>query len=198
MDFSDFDKPTVRHILAARRNALTETERAEAMDIILHRLLSLPAWRDAAVIGGFMATRGELDLLPVWQAACAAGKTYALPVTASGADEGRMIFRATPSFCPHRLVRGRFGIAEPPATSDFPPLSPKALNGALVLIPGLGFDREGYRIGYGGGYYDRFLDALSLQKIHIHAVGLCPAVCFVDRLPRMPHDRAVPTVIVEA
>ncbi len=197
MDPSALDKPSLRRLLSARRDALTDGDRAAIGAVLLARLLALPAWREATVIGGYMSTRGELDLLPVWRAAVAAGKTFALPVTLTGSSEGRMALRATPGFCPDRLAVGRFGISEPPDHPDFPLLPPEALDGALVLVPGLGFDRAGFRIGYGGGYYDRFLDALTAHGRTVHTVGLCPAVCRVDRLPRETHDRAVDTVIDE-
>ncbi len=197
MDFSAFDKPSLRRILSARRNALTEPERTALEEIVLTRLTSLPAWREAAVIGGYMPLRGEPNVLPVWQAAVRAGKTYALPVTLGDPSEGRMLFRATPDFCPSRLVSGRFGIAEPPEGPDFPVLLPRELDGALILVPALGFDREGYRIGYGGGYYDRFLHALAAAGVSVYTVGVCPAVCRVERLPREAHDWAVSTVLSE-
>ncbi len=195
MDAAALDKPTLRRILSARRDALTPRERAEMEAGILARLLALPAFRDAPVVCGYVSTRGEIDTSPLWRATVAAGKTYALPVTVSDAAHGRMIFRATRDYCPDRLVRGRFGIPEPPDAPDFPEVTPAELAGALILVPGLGFDRDGYRIGYGGGYYDRFLAALTAARIPVTTVGLCPAVCLADRLPREAHDRAVDTVL---
>ncbi len=195
MDFGLFDKPSLRRILAARRHALTPDERADMEDALLTRLLRLPAWAHAPVICGYMSTRGEPETRPIWQAATAAGKTFALPRTLTDAADGRMQFRATPGFCPERLLSGRFGISEPPDESDFPVLSPEALRGALILVPGLGFDDEGFRVGFGGGYYDRFLDTLLDAAIPVHTVGLCPSVCRVKRLPREAHDRPVEVVL---
>ena len=191
------DKKPLRAALEAKRAALSAEMRAQIERTVLSRLLDLPAWQNAPIICGYTPARGELDLLPVWQAAVAAGKTFALPVTVTGATEGRMIFRATPNFCPERLVRARFGIAEPPDDPDFPVLSHRDLQGALMIVPGLGFDREGYRVGYGGGYYDRYLAALDAAGASVFTVGLCPAACRVDRLPREAHDRAVHLVIDE-
>ncbi len=195
MDYSQLDKPALRKIFSARRDALTETDREDMEAMLLHRLLALPAWQSATVICGYASIRGELDTRPIGHAALAAGKTYALPVTLSGTGEGRMVFRAIPSDGFERLVTGRFGIPEPPAEEDFPLLTPEAMRGALLIVPALGFDREGFRIGYGGGYYDRFLDALATADIPIRTVGLCPGVCRVDKLPRETHDRPVHTVL---
>lgn len=191
------DKKALRAALAARRDALTPAERERISRIVTDRLLTLPAYREAAVICGYMSARGELDLLPLWQAVAAAGKTFALPVTVTGAAEGRMIFRATPDFCPERLASARFGISEPPDDPDFPVLSPEDLHGAIMIVPGLGFDRDGYRVGYGGGYYDRYLADLRKRGVSIFTVGLCPAACRVDKLPREAHDYAVDLVIDE-
>ena len=191
------DKKALRAALSARRSALTPDERACIGRTVTDRLLALPAYREAAVVCGYRSARGELDLLPLWQAVAAAGKTFALPVTVTGAAEGRMIFRATPNFCPERLVSARFGISEPPDHPDFPILSPSDLHGAIMIVPGLGFDRDGYRVGYGGGYYDRYLAGLRDSGIPIFTVGLCPATCRVDKLPREAHDLAVDVVIDE-
>ena len=191
------DKSALRAALSARRDALTPAERACISRIVTDRLLALPAYRKADVVCGYMSARGELDLLPLWQAVSAAGKTFALPVTVTGAAEGRMVFRSTPDFCPERLASARFGISEPPDHPDFPVLSPEDLHGAIMVVPGLGFDRDGYRVGYGGGYYDRYLAGLRDRGIPIFTVGLCPAACRVDKLPREAHDLAVDVVIDE-
>lgn len=191
------DKKALRAVLTARRNALTPAEREGISRTVTERLLALPAYRKTDVVCGYMSARGELDLLPLWQAVAAAGKTFALPVTVTGAAEGRMIFRATPDFCPERLASARFGISEPPDHPDFPVLSPEDLHGAIMIVPGLGFDRDGYRVGYGGGYYDRYLAGLRDSGISIFTVGLCPAACRVDKLPREVHDLAVDVVIDE-
>ena len=192
------DKSALRGALAARRASIPPIERAEISCAVTDRLTALPAWQNAPVVCGYMSARGELDLTPLWQAAVAAGKTFALPVTVTGAREGRMIFRATPDFCPTRLITARFGISEPPDDPDFPVLSPEDLRGALMIVPGLGFDRDGYRVGYGGGYYDRYLADLHERDVSIFTVGLCPATCRVDKLPHEAHDYPVHLVIDEA
>ncbi len=191
------DKAALRRRLEARRQALSPADRARIEAAVYAQLFRLPAWHAAPVIGGYVAARGELDLSPVWRAAIEAGKTYALPVTETGAREGRMRFRGLSTYCPASLVPGRFGIAEPPDHPACPPLAPADLEGALILVPGLGFDADGYRIGYGGGYYDRFLHSLADAGIHVTTVALTPAVCRIDRLPREPHDCAVDIILDE-
>ncbi len=190
------DKSALRNELLSARASLSPADRPHMEARIRDKLLALPAWRDATHILGYIPTRGELDTLPLWAAAVAAGKTFALPVTESGAREGRMSFRTLPGFCPDRLAPGRYGILEPPREQDFPALSPAPGDRLLLLVPGLGFDGEGFRLGYGGGYYDRFLASLPVDTA-VTTVGLCPAVCRRPALPREPHDRAVDVVIDE-
>ncbi len=200
------DKAALRAALTARRNALTDADRQVAVQTMLARLTALDEWQAADVVCGYVATRGELDLTPLWQATVAAGKTYALPVTLSGTAEGCMCFRQTPGFCPEALMPGRFGIAEPPADDRFPVLFATGGTTAsiyapvarlLLILPGLGFDDGGYRLGYGGGYYDRALSALTEAGTQVTAVGLCPSCCRVPHLPRESHDRAADILIDE-
>ncbi len=189
------DKAVLRRRFSALRNSLTPPERTAAEAAVLDRLFSLPAWNDAPLVCGYASARGELDLMPVWKRAVEQGKTYALPVTVSGTGQGRMVFRALSGFTPHELVPARFGISEP--TEACPSLSLPDLSHALILVPALAFDRQGFRMGYGGGYYDRFLASLREAGIPVMTVGLVFSACFVSALPREPHDLPVDLIIDE-
>jgi 5-formyltetrahydrofolate cyclo-ligase len=189
------DKTDLRRRYGALRNGLTGEERAAAEAAIRNTLFSLPAWRDAPLVCGYVSIRGELNTLPLWERAAAEGKSYALPVTVTGAAEGRMIFRRIEGFAPHRLIPARFGVPEPP--EDCPALTLSDFAGAVILIPGLAFDDGGYRIGYGGGYYDRFLASLAAARIPVTTVGLVFSVCRPPLLPRRSHDIPVDYVIDE-
>ena len=157
------EKSDLRRRFAALRHSIPAAERAPAEAAIRDRLFALEAWREAPLICGYMSTKGELDLLPVWERAAAEGKGYALPVTVTDAKEGRMVFRRTEGYAPHGLIPARFGIPEP--DESCPTLGDVDVARALILVPGLAFDAEGYRLGWGGGYYDRFLASLEAQSI---------------------------------
>ena len=86
------------------------------------------------------------------------------------------------------LVRHRYGMLEP--GEDCPLLPPQEL--ALVLVPALCYDRQGFRLGFGGGYYDRWLEGYSGVRI-----GLCRERVLQDRLPTEPHDQRVDWVVTE-
>ena len=79
----------------------------------------------------------------------------------------------------------RWNILEPENRAD---ISVEEID--LVLVPGLGFDRLGHRVGYGGGYYDRLLEYVNAFKI-----GLSLDSCFVELIPTQSHDIAVDCLI---
>lgn len=198
-------KSDLRRHYASRRATIDPADRVRWERAIRERLTTLPAWKDAPVITGYVAMRGEIDLSPLWQAAVAEGKTYALPISLARNDRGELCFRATPGYTPDRLVRGLYDIAEPPQTGipgsdDFPTLSPRDLDGALMIVPGLCFDDHGYRLGYGGGYYDRYLAHLRASGVSVTTVGLTFSVCHMTlphTLPRESHDCAVDLILDE-
>ena len=189
------DKASLRRYFSDLRRGLPPAHREAAESAIYESLFSLPAWREAPVICGYVSVRGELNTAPILQRAAAEGKTIALPVTVTGANEGRMVFRALPEGDFSRLTPARFGIPEP--NESCPVLAGGDLARALILVPALAFDGEGYRLGYGGGYYDRFLSSLRGAEIPHTAVGLAYAVCRAEALPREPHDVPVHIILDE-
>jgi len=87
------NKQTLRQHYRALREGLSSGQRAEAEQKIYAQLFSLPAWQSTPLVCGYVSTKGELDLSPVWEKASSLGKSYGLPVTVTNAIEGRMIFR---------------------------------------------------------------------------------------------------------
>lgn len=180
---------------ADKRARISPDDRRAADRALCEALIALPAFRSATVIGGYTPIRGEIDLTPVWQAAVVAGKPYALPCTVTGAAEGRMVFRSMTDFDLNALTPGRFGIPEPPDTARV--LRPSDWEGGLLILPALGFDDAGYRVGYGGGYYDRYLADLAAVGVRLTTVGLVYAACRVPTLPHEAHDRPADLILDE-
>lgn len=141
--------------LLAARQARSVAERDAWTDAITHHLhAALPAVR-GMVIGCYVPFRAEPDLRPLFDAWRAAGADTALPVV-----KGRgvaMEYRSWWPGCP--VVKGALSLPMPDGT---PLVTPQ-----VVLMPPVGFDEQGYRLGYGGGYFDRTLARLEPSPMKI-------------------------------
>ena len=188
-------KAALRRHYTALRASLSPEERAAAEEAIFQTLFAAPLWQKASLICTYLPIRGELNTHPILSQASAEGKAVALPVTVTGASEGRMVFRPLMGLELRELKAGRFGIPEPPDTH--PDLTLQDFAGALILVPGLAFDDKGFRIGYGGGYYDRLLAELRSASIPVTTVGLAYAVCRPHSLPYEAHDIPLDYIIDE-
>ena len=145
------------------------------------RLASLPEFQRAENVLLYAAMRDELDVLSL---ARTPEKRFFLPRCA---EKRRLTIHEFP--CP--LVTSAWGIREPGAES--PEISPETLD--LVVVPGLAFTRSGARLGYGGGYYDRFLPRLRNECV---TVGVCPDELVLENLPVDSWDFPVGILVTPA
>ncbi len=180
------EKEAQREACLARRRALSPADRARNSAAICRWLESLSALAEAGTILSYLATAEEADLSAFHAWALAKGKRLAFPV--SGA-EGRM-----EAYLPRTAgdwERGRFGILAPvPARAER--VAPEALD--AVILPCVGFDDRGGRLGHGGGYYDRYLPRCPQAETVLAAFG-------VQRLERValgPEDRPVRWLVTES
>lgn len=178
------NKPEWRAHLRARRAAVAAAARQSAAVAVATHLTASPLWA-ATTILAYAATAAELPTLPLLRAALAAGKRLLLPRV--GADGALILHRVD---APEGLVAGFRGLLEPPA--DAPRVAAAEVD--LAVIPGVGFDRRGVRLGQGGGHYDRLLSRLAPGCA---VCGVCFACQVVARLPRRPHDRPVAYLLTE-
>ena len=139
-------RDALRHTLRERRRAMSAPARIAAAERLASRLLSLPFAPDSGAVAGYWAMDGEISL-HAWQLRLPPDVTYCLPVL--GAD-GRLRFAPWRPGAP--LSNNRFGIPEPDVAADAL-LDPSALS--LAVLPLVGFDARGNRLGMGGGWYDR-------------------------------------------
>lgn len=174
----------LRRALLEKRGAL-DTESARTMSAqICERIQQMPVFDAASVIYGYAPVRGEADVYPLMEEALRRGKRLALPRCLD--SHGHMAFFEIHSF--GDLRRGVFQIPEP--REGLPRLE---VTEGLMLVPGVGFDFSCGRLGYGGGYYDRFIGAC-------HAVSyIAPAFALqlVKAVPLEAHDRKVDAVVTE-
>ena len=144
----------LRQRLAEQRRALPPTERITAAQGLRRSLEQLPEYFTDRRVAGYWASHGELPLNLVIPPLAVRGQQFLLPVTGPGRQ-----LRFAPWTPGDAVEANRYGIPEPAQPGEL--LEPFQLD--LVLVPLLGFDRRGNRLGHGGGYYDRSFAFLNEQ-----------------------------------
>ena len=183
VDISDA-KAILRREAVARRDALPAAERQQAAETIAGRPFPV-AVPSGAIVSGFMPLKSEISPLPLMRKLAEAGARLALPVVAGKGLP--LIMRGWTFGAP--LASGVWGIREP--MPDAPAVDPD-----ILIVPLLAFDRRGYRLGYGAGYYDMTLTALRARK-PVVAVGIAYAAQEVDTVPITPRDARLDLVLTE-
>ncbi len=173
--------------LAGLRDAIGQAGRARAGKEVMRHLgevLAARAMDGGAILSGYWPIKGEPDLRPFLSEMHRAGVTIALPVVETRAAP--LVFRLwTPET---RMIRGDWNIPVPPPEAAV--LSPD-----IVLAPCLGWDAGCYRLGWGGGYFDRTLAVLSPRPF---AVGIALAAARVPTIYPQPHDIPLDMIVTEA
>ncbi|MBS0410212.1 MAG: 5-formyltetrahydrofolate cyclo-ligase [Proteobacteria bacterium] len=182
MPIPDDEKTALRAALRRRRRALA----AEGQDAATRAAAALP--QDLlgrfAVVGGYHAVGAEMDPGPLLARLAAAGAAIALPAARPGEP---LDFRlAQPGETPEPDA---FGIPSPPASAP-------AARPDLVIAPVLAFDRQGGRLGQGGGHYDRTLEALRAAG-PVFVLGLAYAGQEVAQAPMASHDQRLDAILTE-
>lgn len=176
-------KRALRREVIARRDALPERRRAAASVAIAERVTRLEEAADARTAMVFWSFGTEVDTSPLIERWVAEGKTVALPRI-----EGSDIVPVT--FVPGAPVtRTSFGAMEPAGGRV---LDPSELD--VVIVPGVAFDRSCNRIGYGAGYYDRFLPR---TRAGVPAIAIGFALQVVPDVPGGAMDRRVDAIVTE-
>lgn len=186
------EKKRIRPLCLARRNGLSPGERTVADEALCRALFASEPWQTAGLVCLYVPMRGEPDVLPVWRRAAGLGRRVALPVCGPGRT---LSFRTIPGYGTEFLQPGPYGTREP--TGACPEVPEEQLTNALMLVPGLSFDPAGYRLGYGGGYYDALLRSLSARGIHPVTIGVAYGCCLAPSLPRQTHDIPVRYILSE-
>ena len=182
------EKRLFRKSALKRRAKITNRQEKSAQ--IAKNLFETKAYKNASMIFAYMAYRSEADTMPVIEYALAEQKCVAVPrvVLLDGEKgSGKMVFCRIMSL--DDCVKGAYGILEP--REDCPIVQPDETS--LILVPGCAFTRDGLRMGYGGGYYDRYLQMYPKAVTFGYAFEeqLCEAI------PNEAHDRRLDFVVTQ-
>ena len=183
------EKKELRKHCAALRDGMEEEVKRAADQRILRLLCSLSSYRFAPAVLLYAPIKSEIDVTPLMEAVLSSGKILALPLCEK--EPGIMTFRQITDV--KELQEGHFGVKEPPQDA---PLLPHRLlkdKSALLVVPALAFDKKGYRLGYGKGYYDRFLSEFGGVS-----AGLVYRSLLFESLPKGYYDRKVDLLISES
>jgi len=177
------EKNALRRIYSSRRAAIDDAYHREASDKIAELFFESDIYKNAESVLLYLSINREVRTRGMVDRILFDGKRLALPVCF---DNGRMTFRYITD--KSQLVKGKFSAPEPGEDcEEYVGNTP-----TVCVIPALAFDRRGYRLGYGKGYYDRYLSKYDTVRI-----GFCFDELFVDELPHGRFDAAGDAVITE-
>lgn len=178
-------KASLRAKYRQYRERLSPEQKSAFDQAILSRLAALKEYAKADTVFTYVSKSIEVDTFALIAAAFSAGKRVAVPRCVPGTYDMEFYFIRSLE----DLAAGSFGVLEPvPAKCA---LVPKDAVG-LCVVPGLSFDTQGYRLGYGKGYYDRFL-----AEFQGNTVGICYSGCIQWNLPHGYYDKPVDLLITE-
>ncbi len=181
------EKKALRKEYSEKRAALDREYKKKLDEKIIDRFMSLATYRYAHTLLLYYPVKGEIDVRRLITSALASGKRVALPRCES--KDSIMHFHYINSL--DELCEGRFDIMEPSETAEL--FTPDNLCGpCAVIIPALAYDRSGYRLGYGKGFYDRYFG-----RSDISTVGLIYSDFLTDKLPHGRYDIAVDLLVSE-
>lgn len=170
-----------KHCFAVRKSLGAE-KRAEASLSICGNIEKWRVFQQSQTILAYMPIKSEADLTPLMKRH--PQKRWVLPRIIPEEDH-RMVFHPYDS---NRMIRHPFGMAEP--SPDLPIIHPEEIE--LTLAPGLAFDRLGFRLGYGGGYFDRFL-----KNFNGVSTGIIFHALLVNAIPHEEHDMPMNWIVTE-
>lgn len=177
-------KAGLRRKMLESRKALSADEYRRKSLVIQQRLISLEEYSRAKVLVLYSSIHNEVETQEVIEFSLNSGKKVILPAV----SDGNLLFREIAEVSD--MHKGKFGILEPRRTNMVIDLD----QADLIVLPGVAFDLNGHRIGYGKGYYDKSLRHLEGQG---KLVGLCYDFQLVEEIAGEPHDVRVDMIITE-
>lgn len=180
-------RQTMRQQIRLKRQQLSQTEQTVAANQVLHRVLQHHLISSANHIALFLSFDGELDTHPLIEYLWAQNKKIYLPVLHPFSRHQLLFLRYRPDT---QLIKNRFTIAEPALNvMDVTPISQLD----ILFVPLVAFDKQGQRLGMGGGFYDRLL--ANWPKKHFYPIGLAHDCQLAEKIPTAPWDIPLPEII---
>jgi 5-formyltetrahydrofolate cyclo-ligase len=180
-------KRALRHATRIHRDSLHVDDRHRHARIIKKHLFEQDEYREARAVMFYAAFGSEVPTSEIIESALRDGKVVVLPI--ADMQSNNLVLRKIRDLT--HLKESEYGIPEPVIehTDDF-----VAENIDLVIVPGIAFDEEGSRIGYGGGFYDRFMQLLSPN---VPLLSIAFELQVVPKIPSESHDLPVDKIITE-
>lgn len=179
-------KNGIREKYKALRASIPPDKKAEMDKRICETFISLATYRYSSIILMYAPKGTEVNIFPIAEKALADGKKVAFPRCTPNSHNMEYHFVTSLS----ELTPGAYGILEPSKT--LPVYNREDLSPTACLIPAIVYDTKGYRIGYGKGYYDRYLGTFKGSK-----VGVVYSDCITDKLPRGRFDLSADFLVTE-
>lgn len=181
------EKDAIRRTAAGVRDSMTSEQHLEFDTKIINSVSSLISFRHADIILLYAPIKSEIDVMPIFNLAKERGKRVAFP--RCNVEERTMKFHFIDSL--DDLEIGAYGIREP--KEDMPIYDPESTLGvAICFVPGLAFDAYGYRLGYGKGYYDKFMNVFRGSTI-----GVAYTSQILPALPKGKFDKHCDVLVTE-
>lgn len=185
-----FSRPTetkadLRKALLARRDSLTEKDREKRDKRILFELGALFDAFEGMTVAGYWPIRSEYDPRPAMAEFEQGGARLCLPAVI---DRQTIVFRAYKTG--DRLVKSGFGTLAPPETAE-------EVDPDIILIPLVGFDQVGNRLGYGAGHYDRAIARLAERGKRPRLIAVAYAIQEAREIPAEPHDQRLFGIVTD-
>ncbi|TYP54196.1 5-formyltetrahydrofolate cyclo-ligase [Thermosediminibacter litoriperuensis] len=178
------DKKKLRRIFLDKRLSLSREDVKNMSEKIISTLFALEEFKKSGIVMFYVDARNEVETREAIERALSMGKRVAVPKTIKGQRLLAVEIKGT-----GELVPGTFGILEPEKDDG---LDPEVID--LVVVPGVAFDRRGYRLGYGAGYYDGFLPRLRPE---VKKIALAFELQLTEYIPAEKHDIRMDAIVTE-
>ncbi len=177
------EKGEIRNLILAKRDTMSSSDVLKKSLMIRERLIALPEFSNASPVMFYVQKGNEVMTDALIEYSLVRGKRVAVPFT----DKRSKTLVPSLISSLNELEMGSFGIPEP---RELRPVEAEVIE--LIIVPGIAFDVHGSRIGYGNGYYDRFLKAVRAKKI-----ALAYELQIVDEIPNHTNDIKMDMIVTE-